>query len=321
MPLAADLPSLRAFPCKASIIKKHNGTETYYVAVSARVNGKPRIVSQTYLGTADRLAKPVQPEDWIACAQMSMTQHIEPGDSGGAVLMRDGEDWVLVGTTFYSYGAGGQLAAQRTSYYLSWIAQYVGDGPDGPGTSPSPQAVEVALGSSGSTITLMMTEAGGFTLGGETFAGGEVYAENGNTYTLTMADGKWSATFVPVVAEVALGTSGDMLTVTMLEDRTYETGGEPLREGDTRAARNGNVYRLSMVNGTWTAVLVSDPPSSTENLGEVRLQNRTNVPCRVTYVLDTDVVGSTTLSVGELLSALVLERDSRTLFLIECSQP
>lgn len=45
----------------ASIIKKRKGNQTYYyVAVSARVNGKPRIVSQTYLGTADRLAKLVQ---------------------------------------------------------------------------------------------------------------------------------------------------------------------------------------------------------------------------------------------------------------------
>ena len=193
------------------------------------------------------------PEDWTVCAQMSMSQHVEPGDSGGAVLMRDGEDWVLVGTTFYSYGAGGQLAAQRTSYYLPWIAQYVGDEPDGPGTSSSPQAVEVALGSSGSTVTLMTTQAGGFTLDGEDFTGGDVNAENGNTYTLSLVNGEWRATFVPVVAEVRLGASGDMLTITMLEDRTYEAGGEALMEGDARAAMNGNVYSLSIVDGAWMA--------------------------------------------------------------------
>ena len=42
----------------ASLIKKKKGNKLYYyVAESARVNGKPRIVHQTYLGTADRLAE------------------------------------------------------------------------------------------------------------------------------------------------------------------------------------------------------------------------------------------------------------------------
>jgi len=47
----------------APLIKKRKGNQNYYfVAVSACVNGKPRIVSQTYLGTADRLAKLVRQE-------------------------------------------------------------------------------------------------------------------------------------------------------------------------------------------------------------------------------------------------------------------
>jgi len=41
----------------ASLISKKKGNKLYYyVAESARVDGKPRIVQQTYLGTADRLA-------------------------------------------------------------------------------------------------------------------------------------------------------------------------------------------------------------------------------------------------------------------------
>lgn len=53
--------SVLVFPCMACIIKKRNGRKFYYyVAVSKRVNGKPRIVSQTYLGTAERLAALVQ---------------------------------------------------------------------------------------------------------------------------------------------------------------------------------------------------------------------------------------------------------------------
>ena len=51
-----------------------------------------------------------------------------------------------------------------------------------------PQAVEVAFGTSGETLTLMTTEAGGFMRNGEAFATGtDVMAEaNGSTYTLTL---------------------------------------------------------------------------------------------------------------------------------------
>src|SRR6266566_3163856 len=44
------------YPYMASIVGKKRGTATYYYLVeSARVDGKPRIVSQEYLGTADEL--------------------------------------------------------------------------------------------------------------------------------------------------------------------------------------------------------------------------------------------------------------------------
>ena len=51
------MPDLVYYPYMASIVGKRRGTATYYYLVeSARVDGKPRIVSQEYLGTADELA-------------------------------------------------------------------------------------------------------------------------------------------------------------------------------------------------------------------------------------------------------------------------
>src|SRR5438094_7916339 len=45
-------------PYMASLISKKKGNKLYYYVVeSGRVDGKPRIVQQTYLGTADRLAE------------------------------------------------------------------------------------------------------------------------------------------------------------------------------------------------------------------------------------------------------------------------
>src|ERR1039457_5106443 len=48
-------------PCMTSLIKKKKAnTIYYYVVESARVDGKPRIVHQTYLGTAESVARLVQ---------------------------------------------------------------------------------------------------------------------------------------------------------------------------------------------------------------------------------------------------------------------
>ena len=45
----------------ASLVKKKKAnTIYYYVVESARVDGKPRIVHQTYLGTAESVARLVQ---------------------------------------------------------------------------------------------------------------------------------------------------------------------------------------------------------------------------------------------------------------------
>ena len=45
----------------ATISKRTNKSGTYYYLVeSARVNGKPRLVKQEYLGTAERIAKAVK---------------------------------------------------------------------------------------------------------------------------------------------------------------------------------------------------------------------------------------------------------------------
>ena len=58
----------------ATISKRTNKSGTYYYLVeSARVNGKPRIVKQVYLGTAERIVKAVEqmsPETTIPDPQL-----------------------------------------------------------------------------------------------------------------------------------------------------------------------------------------------------------------------------------------------------------
>ncbi len=72
----------------ASIVGKKQGNRTYYYLVeSARVGGKPRIVSQQYLGSAEEIAKRLS---GAAVGEPARTQHRSFGDLAGvwSVLKR-----------------------------------------------------------------------------------------------------------------------------------------------------------------------------------------------------------------------------------------
>lgn len=114
--------------------------------------------------------------------------------------------------------------------------------------------IEVILGKSGESVTLIAAEDGGFTLDGEAFASGdEVTAKNGNTYVLTLMDGDWTAIYKPPEPiEITLGTSGEKHLVTKTEDGNYWLL-EQLPD-NTVTAKNGASYALALVNGTLTAV-------------------------------------------------------------------
>ncbi len=123
-----------------------------------------------------------------------------------------------------------------------------------------PQPVEITLGTSGETVTLMTTEGGGFTLNGEAFeSGGNVTAGNGGQYTLTLAEGTWTAQFDAHEIMIPLGTSEETVTITRAEDGSYWLGEMAVRSGETiHTAANGNEYVLSITtdeNGavTWMA--------------------------------------------------------------------
>ncbi len=129
-----------------------------------------------------------------------------------------------------------------------------------------PQPVEVTLGELGGTVTLMTTDTGGFTLNGEAFEGGEVTAENGNTYALSLADGQWSAAYQAVTATLTLGITGEEVTLMRAEDGSYRIGDEAFEPGGSVAASNGNHYTLALAeDGSWNAAYL--PATATATLG------------------------------------------------------
>ena len=134
--------------------------------------------------------------------------------------------------------------------------------PPAPPPAPPPfQAEEVVVLSatdvSITVATLMTTESGGFTLNGEAFTGGDVNLADGRTYTLTLADGAWAATFQPREIQVALGVSGDSVSLYTTEAGGFTRNGRAFGSGDTVTARNGDAYRLRLGNdNVWIAALV-----------------------------------------------------------------
>ena len=150
------------------------------------------------------------------------------------------------------------------------LALAIGCGGDGGTTSTpppapppfQPQSVPVTLGESGGTVTLMTTQAGGYTLNGQALASGAtVTGEGDREYVLTLAGGAWSAAYQVPEHSVTLGMSGETVTITQAEDRTYMVGEAALGDGNTWTASNGNMYRISAgTSGMLQAEYVAPDP-------------------------------------------------------------
>ena len=128
-----------------------------------------------------------------------------------------------------------------------------------------PQEVKVELGEHGGELTLMTTEAGGYTRNGQPFQSGTTVEAEGNEYRVTLSDGTWSAEYLPPEpAAVALGTSGDALLIARQEDGSYQAGDATFESGDVLTASNDSMYRLTLEDGEWTVEFVAPDPVSVQ---------------------------------------------------------
>ena len=107
----------------------------------------------------------------------------------------------------------------------------------------------------------MTTADGGFTLDGEAFVGGAenpVEGEGGRRYVLTLAEGTWTAVFLPREVVIDLGTSGTTVTLATTEAGGWTRDGEAFSSGTTvqggpnAATGLANEYELTLADGTWT---------------------------------------------------------------------
>ena len=147
------------------------------------------------------------------------------------------------------------------------LAACAGDSAAPPAPPPQPQTLSVALGEHGGSVTLTR-QGSTYSRDGRAFSSGDtVEGTNGQTYRLTLSGNQWTAAYVaPEPWAVALGTSGEALLVTRLEDGTYSAGDETLESGGLVTAASGNQYRLTLhrtlEGNEWRAAYVPPEPAS-----------------------------------------------------------
>ena len=185
------------------------------------------------------------------------------GDNGGTATLMTTEDggFTLNGEAFAG-GAENPVEGEGGRMYVLTLA-------DGMWSAAfQPMEIMVALGASEESATLMTTEAGGFTLGGEDFAsGGTAMTEAGASYTLTLGeDGTWAAAFMPMEITVDLGASGESATLWTTEAGGFTLGGEDFSSGSTAMTEAGASYTLTLgEDGMWAAAFM--PMEITVDLG------------------------------------------------------
>ena len=119
--------------------------------------------------------------------------------------------------------------------------------------------IPVALGSSGESVTLEVSENGAITwLDGRPALAGDVSAaSNGSEYALgTGTDGRITATYLPVTQAVELAYGGSV-ELARDEDATWRIDGEAVMHGD-RHESGGNEYVLESIEGIWGLVALQD---------------------------------------------------------------
>ena len=155
-----------------------------------------------------------------------------------------------------AFASGTTVEAAGNTYRLTlesgtWSAAY---------EAPNPWAVP--LGRSGEALLITRREDGLYEGNGNVFeSGGIVTASNGNQYTLTFADDRWTSAYLaPEPVPVGLGRSGEVALVTRTEGGSYQVGGQAIVSGSIVRSSTGATYRLVMQDGAWTATFEPPPP-------------------------------------------------------------
>ena len=118
----------------------------------------------------------------------------------------------------------------------------------------APNRIDVPLGASGDSVTIVQLETGGYSLDGEMITADTTYtASNGATYGVGLGPDGPMVVYIPSSTTVTLGEHGGEMTLVLQEDQeTYTHNGEAFASG-TVVMSNGRSYTVTMGDDGWTA--------------------------------------------------------------------
>ena len=131
----------------------------------------------------------------------------------------------------------------------------------------APAAVEVRLGNSGESITLVAQEGGTYVRqdDGSLVRPNDLVEAGGNRYRLVFEGGEWIARYQAEPVEVQiLGAGDDRIILLLQENGDYQYNDRTVEDGDTVEV-GGNSYQLTFLRGSreWLAERTSGPAART----------------------------------------------------------
>ena len=131
----------------------------------------------------------------------------------------------------------------------------------------APAAVEVRLGNSGESITLVAQEGGTYVRqdDGSLVRPNDLVEAGGNRYRLVFEGGEWIARYQAEPVEVQiLGAGDDRIILLLQENGDYQYNDRTVEDGDTVEV-GGNSYQLTFLRGSreWLAERTSGPGART----------------------------------------------------------
>ena len=251
--------------------------------------------TDTYMSEGRTYSLAMEDGAWTA-AFVPMTQDVMLGTSGDTVTLMTVESggWAMGDSSV----ADGYMttAANGNRYTLAMVA---GEWQ----ATFQPASVAVMLGGSGEFATLMTAEDGTWTMNGMALGEAPMAMNSaGESYSLSMEDGEWTAMHVPRSQPVTLGASGMSVTLMTNEAGAWTMDGDVVDTGATvagganAATGEANMYALTLRDdGTWGAAY----QPATMPIGDTGLQARakedgTGYDVGDTMSLDADGMGEIT---------------------------
>ena len=178
---------------------------------------------------------------------------VQLGQHGGQVTLIETESGQFTWNGSPVFHGFTLTAANGNDYVLTmvdgtWRAEYL------------TRFIRIALGTTGSAITIEQREDGRYWWWGLVESGLTVTDADGAVYRLTLVGDSWNAVFVPELISIRLGQSGEAVQIARQQDGSFLYNGERVQAGLQVMDSSGRAYEFVLRDGAWQVTTIATPP-------------------------------------------------------------